>query len=269
MGKVHTLIITGYGTHSHLETAHAARLAGSDQVDIVHFSELIAARTRLEDYHFLIFPGGALYGDELGAGHAASMRWRYMEDVNGVPLLQHLDAFLEDGKLLLGIGNGFQLLLKLGLLPALGGARFERRVSLGPNDSGRFENRWVYLAANPNSPCVFTKNLDILTMPVRHGEGRMIPDTPETLARIEQEELIALRYVDPEHLAPTQKYPANPDGSPLAAAGLTDPSGRVFGLMPHPEAFHHATNHPGWTRGEINPPGTIIFVNALRYLRNL
>jgi phosphoribosylformylglycinamidine synthase len=269
MGKVHTLVITGYGANSHLETAHAARLAGADRADIVHFSDVITARTRLDDYHFLIFPGGFLDGDDLGAGHAASMRWRYMVDTNGVPLLHHLNAFLEDGKLLLGICNGFQLLVKLGLLPALDGARFERRVGLGHNDNGRFENRWVYLAANPASPCVFTKNLDILTMPVRHGEGKIIPDTPELLARTEREGLIALRSVDPESLAPTQDYPANPNGSPLAIAGLTDPTGRVLGLMPHPEAFHHATNHPGWTRGEMNAPGTMLFANAVRYLRNL
>ena len=269
MGKVHTLVIAGHGTSSHLETAHAARLAGSDRTDIAHFSELVAARIRPDDYQFLIFPGGFLDGDELGAGHAAAIRWRYMEDVNGVPLLRRLNTFLDDGKLLLGIGNGFQLLVKLGLLPALDGARYERRLGLGHNDSGRFENRWVYLTVNPAGPCVFTKNLNILTMPVRHGEGKIIPDNPELLARLEQEELIALRYADPERLAPTQEYPANPDGSPLAIAGLSDPTGRVLGLMPHPEAFHHATNHPGWTRGETHAPGTMIFVNAVRYLRNL
>ena len=123
MGKVHTLVLTGYGVNSHLETAHAARLAGSERTDIVHFSELVAARIRLEDYHFLIFPGGFLDGDDLGAGHAASIRWRYMEDASGVPLLEHLNAFLKDGKLLLGICNGFQLLVKLGALPSLDGAR--------------------------------------------------------------------------------------------------------------------------------------------------
>ena len=269
MGTVNTLVITGYGSNSHLETAHTARLAGADRADIVHFSDLVSARISLADYQFLIFPGGFLDGDDLGAAHAASMRWRYMTDVKGVPLLEHLKNFLAEGKLLLGICNGFQLLVKLGVLPAFAGASFERRVSLGHNDSGRFEDRWVYMAANPKSPCVFTKNLDLLTMPVRHGEGKIIAESPEVLARLEKENLIALRYLSPDTLEPTQAYPANPNGSPLGIAGLSDPSGRVLGLMPHPEAFHHVTNHPGWTRGELNTPGTMIFVNAVRHLRSL
>ncbi len=269
MGKVHTLVITGYGTNSHVETAHTARLAGSDVTDIVHFSDLVAARVNPADYNFLIFPGGFLDGDDLGAAHAAAMRWRCMEDKNGTPLLEHLKNFLAQGKLILGICNGFQLLVKLGLLPGLDGEYFSRRVSLGHNDAGRFEDRWVYMAADPQSPCVFTKGLDILTMPVRHGEGKLIPESPELLARLERERLIALRYVDPDSLEPTMNYPANPNGSAAAAAGLTDPTGRVLGLMPHPEAFHHVTNHPGWTRGEVNAPGTMIFVNAVRHLRTL
>lgn len=268
MGKVNTLIITGYGTNCHAETAHTARLAGSDRTDIVHFSEIVAARARLDDYNFLVFPGGFLDGDDLGAAQAAAMRWRWMEDKNNMPLIAHLKKFLEDGKLLLGICNGFQLLVKLGLLPGLDGRYFERRVSLGHNDSARFEDRWVYLAADPESPCVFTKGLDVLAMPVRHGEGKILTDCPDLFARLEAEKLVALRYVHPDTLEPTQEYPANPNGSPRAVAGLTDPSGRVFGLMPHPEAFHHVTNHPGWTRGELNAPGTMIFVNAVRYLRN-
>lgn len=269
MGKVHTLVITGYGTNCHVETAHTGRLAGSDHVDIVHFSELLSARVRLDDYNFLVFPGGFLDGDDLGAAQAAAMRWRYMEDKNGVSLTEHLRKFLDEGKLLLGICNGFQLLVKLGLLPGLDGKRFERRLSLGHNDSARFEDRWVYLAVEPESPCVFTKGLDLLAMPVRHGEGKLFPDTPELLERLEEEKLVALRYVDPDSLLPTQNYPANPNGSPLAAAGLTDPSGRILGLMPHPEAFHHVTNHPGWTRGEVNAPGTLLFANAVRCLRAL
>jgi phosphoribosylformylglycinamidine synthase len=269
VGEVHALVVTGYGTNCHMETAHAIRLAGADRCDTAHFSELISTRARLAEYNFLIFPGGFLDGDDLGAAQAAAMRWRYMEDKNGTPLLTHLEHFLEEGKLVLGICNGFQLLVKLGVLPGIDGGRFERRVSLGHNDSARFEDRWVYMAADPESPCVFTRGLDILTMPVRHGEGKIFPDTAELLGRLEEKKLIPLRYVDPASLEPTLEYPANPNGSPLAAAGICDPSGRVLGLMPHPEAFHHVTNHPGWTRGEVNAPGTMIFVNAVRYLRKL
>lgn len=267
MGTVNVLVITGYGVNSHLETAHTARLAGADRADVVHFSDLAAAKVRLSEYHFLIFPGGFLDGDDLGAAQAAVMRWRYLKDATGTPLLQHLQDFLDQGKLILGICNGFQLLVKLGLLPALGGVRFERQVSLGHNDSARYEDRWVHLLPNPESPCVFTKGLPMLAMPVRHGEGKLVPENENCLRRLETEQLIALRYVDPETGRPTQEYPLNPNGSVLAIAGLSDPSGRILGLMPHPEAFHHVTNHPAWTRGELDPPGTLLFVNAVRYLR--
>lgn len=269
MGAVNTLVITGYGTNSHLETAHAARLAGADRADVVHFSDIVAARVRLEDYHFLVFPGGFLDGDDLGAAQTASLRWRYLKDDAGTPLLQSLTRFLDDGKLVLGICNGFQLLVKLGVLPALDNARFERQVSLSHNDSARYEDRWVRLLPNKNSPCVFTRGLDMLAMPVRHGESKLVTRDAATLQRLQEENLIALQYADPATGRPTEAYPLNPNGSPLGIAGLTDPSGRVLGLMPHPEAFHHVTNHPAWTRGEVDAPGTMLFVNAVNYLRGL
>ncbi|MBQ9406933.1 MAG: phosphoribosylformylglycinamidine synthase subunit PurQ [Desulfovibrio sp.] len=268
MRMVNTLVITGYGTNSHLETAHTARLAGADRADVVHFSDLVSAKVRLDAYHFLIFPGGFLDGDDLGAAQAGAMRWRYLKDATGKLLLDSLREFLEAGKLILGICNGFQLLVKLGVLPALDGRRFERQVSLGHNDSARFEDRWVHLLPNAASPCVFTQGLPLLTMPVRHGEGKLIARDEPTLQRLEAEQLIALQYADPDTGRPTQAYPFNPNGSSLSIAGLTDPTGHVLGLMPHPEAFHHVTNHPGWTRGELDPPGTLLFVNAIRYLRS-
>ena len=266
MASVNTLVITGYGTNSHLETAHTARLAGADRADVVHFSDLLAGDVRLADYNFLIFPGGFLDGDDLGAAQTAAMRWRFLCDAKGKPLLNSLVDFLDAGGLVLGICNGFQLLVKLGVLPGLGGARFERQASLGHNDSARFEDRWVWLLPNPQSPCVFTRGLPLMTMPVRHGEGKLVCRDEATLQRLAAENLIALQYADAEG-RPTCEYPANPNGSPLAAAGLTDPTGHVLGLMPHPEAFHHVANHPGWTRGELDPPGTLLFVNAVRYLR--
>ena len=179
MGMVNTLVITGYGTNSHLETAHAARLAGADRADVVHFSDIVAAKVRLADYHLLVFPGGFLDGDDLGAAQAAVMRWRYLKDAQGVPLLQSLRDFLEQGKLILGICNGFQLLVKLGVLPALGGMHFERQVTLGHNDSARYEDRWVHLLPNAKSPCVFTRDMPMLCMPGRHGEGKLVPRDAE------------------------------------------------------------------------------------------
>ncbi len=268
MGAVNTLVITGYGINSHLETAHTARLAGADRADVVHFSDIVTGQTRLADYHFLIFPGGFLDGDDLGAAQTAAIRWRYMLHSNGSPLLDSLREFLDKGKLILGICNGFQLLVKLGILPALDGNCFERQVSLAHNDSARFEDRWVRLLSNPESPCIFTKNLPMMTMPVRHGEGKFVAKGEHCLSRIVTAQLIALQYADPKTGLATQEYPFNPNGSAVSLAGLTDPTGRVLGLMPHPEAFHHVTNHPCWTRGELDPPGTLLFANAVRYLRS-
>lgn len=267
MQPVNTLIITGYGTNSQLETARAAYLAGSDKVDLAHFSDFAAGRFKLGDYQFLIFPGGFLDGDDLGAAQAAAIRWRYLKDSQGRPLVEGLKDFVRGGGLVLGICNGFQLLVKLGILPGLPGAGSERRVSLGHNDSGRYEDRWVRLKANPASPCVFTRNLPPMLLPVRHGEGKLAAD-PQTLIKLQEANLIALQYADPATKEATMEHPFNPNGSPLGIAGLTDPSGQVLGLMPHPEAFHHVTNHPGWTRGELDPPGTLLFVNAVNHLKS-
>ena len=266
MGKVNVLVLTGYGTNSHEESAHSAKLAGADTADIVHFADLVSGDKRLGDYHLLIFPGGFLDGDDLGAAQAAAQRWLHMNDASGVPLLDHLRRFLDDGKMVLGICNGFQLLVKLGLLPCLDGKRFERQVSLTHNSSARFEDRWVRLQVNPDSPCIFTKGLGSLIMPVRHGEGRLVTQDETTLNRLQAENLIALTYVD-EAGRPAADYPANPNGSPLGIAGLTDPSGRILGLMPHPEAFNHLSNSPQWTRGVYELPGVALLENAVLYLR--
>lgn len=266
MKEVNTLVITGYGTNSQLETAHAARLAGSDKVDLVHFSDLAADSRTLLNYQFLIFPGGFLDGDDLGAAQAAAVRWRFIKDEQGKPLLEQLQKFLDNGGLIMGICNGFQLLVKLGLLPGLDNASFSRCVSLGHNDSGKYEDRWVKLIVNPDSPCIFTHGLTNLYLPVRHGEGKLVA-SPGILSQLEEKKLIALQYAQPDGQSPTMDYPYNPNGSSLSIAGLTDPSGQILGLMPHPEAFHHVTNHPGWTRGELDPPGTLLFVNAVRYLK--
>jgi phosphoribosylformylglycinamidine synthase len=269
MAQVRTLVITGYGTNCEVESAHAARAAGSDVTDIVFFSDITAGRTRIDAYNFLIFPGGFLDGDDLGAAQAAAVRWRHAKTQAGQSLLDQLKAFFEAGGLILGICNGFQLLVKLGLLPALGGAYFARQVSLAHNDSARFEDRWVTLAANPKSPCVFTRGIDQLDLPVRHGEGKLVPMEPAILDELVAAGAVALTYADPATGKPTMDYPDNPNGSPLAIAGLTDPSGRILGLMPHPEAFNHPTNHPGYTRGERPTLGTVLFENAVAHLRGL
>ena len=269
MARVNALVITGYGTNCEQETAHAVRLAGADRADVVFFSDLLAGRTELTDYNFLLCPGGFLDGDDLGAAQAAALRWRHARTKSGEPVVDQLKRFFEAGGIVLGICNGFQLLVKLGLLPAVGGSYFERQVSLSNNDSGRFEDRWVHLKANPDSPCVFLKGIDRLELPVRHGEGKIIPRDEGLLEALQRENLIAFQYADPDSGLPTQEYPANPNGSPLAIAGLTDPTGRVLGLMPHPEAFNHPTNHPTWTRNGASKLGLAVLEGGVRYLRSL
>ena len=199
MPRVKALVITGYGTNCEQETAHAARAAGADETDIAFFSDLLAGRSNLSNYNFLLFPGGFLDGDDLGAAQAAALRWRFAADKNGAPLLDQLRDFFDRGGIILGICNGFQLLVKLGLLPGLDKKYFERTISLSYNDSARFEDRWVRLKVNPDSPCVFTKGLDDLYFPVRHGEGKIIPLDEATLERLEAENLITLRYADAGH----------------------------------------------------------------------
>lgn len=269
MARVNAIVITGYGTNCEQESAYAIRLSGADATDVVFFSDITAGRVCLDGYNYLIFPGGFLDGDDLGAAQAAALRWRHAKTAAGEPVLAQLETFFHAGGIILGICNGFQLLVKLGLLPAVGGAYFERQVSLSNNDSGRFEDRWVRLRTNPASPCVFTRGIGCIDLPVRHGEGKIIVRDQPLLDRLAADNLVALQYVNPHTGEPTQEYPYNPNGSPLAIAGLTDPSGRVFGLMPHPEAFNHPTNHPTWTRKVPDQLGLSFLAAGVHYLRGL
>lgn len=265
--QVSALIVTGYGTNCEAECEFVVRKAGADSTRIIHFSALQTGETNLTDYNFLVLPGGFLDGDDLGAAQAAAQRWQYAVDNNGNRLLDQLTNFIERGGLIIGICNGFQLLAKLGLLPALDGAYFDRQCSLAQNHSARYEDRWCHLKVNEQSPCVFTKGLTELYVPVRHGEGVFTPKNDEIMRRIVDENLIAVQYVHPDTKEVTQEYPYNPNGSPLGIAGICDTTGRIFGLMPHPEAYNHVTNHPGWTRGEKSALGLAIFENGVKYLR--
>ena len=269
--EVRSIVITGYGTNCEMEMAHGCRLGGSEIVDIVHMSELLHGRRRLDDYHFLNLPGGFLDGDDLGAAKAAANRIRYAS-VSGTKekFYDQILRFVEAGKLILGVCNGFQLMVKLGLLPKLDGKEPHQEVTLTFNDSGRFEDRWVYLKANPKSPCVFTRGLKGVTFPVRHGEGKFIPADGTIQRELEKRKLITLQYSDPEYDRPVMEYPLNPNGSIEAIAGICDETGRLFGMMPHPEAYLHRTNHPRWTREELPEEGMGVpfFRNAVQYIRN-
>lgn len=269
--QVRAIVIAGNGTNCERETAHACRLGGADVVDIVHLSELLSGRVLLQDYHFLNLPGGFLDGDDLGSAKAGANRLLHAPIKDSEEhLSEHLRKFIADGKLIMGVCNGFQLMVKMGLLPAVGGD-FTQSATLTFNDNGRFEDRWVYLKADPASPCVFTRGLDGITLPVRHGEGKLVVDGEATLAKIEEKHLGVLKYCLPDYSATTMDYPLNPNGSTAAVAGLCDETGRLFGLMPHPEAYVHRTHHPRWTREEDLPEegmGLWLYQNAVRFIRD-
>ena len=267
---VKSIVITGNGTNCEVEMAHACRLAGSDVVDIVHISELLHGEKRLDDYHFLNLPGGFLDGDDLGSAKAGANRILHAT-IEGTEekLYDQMTRFIRDGKLILGVCNGFQLLVKLGHLPGFDGDYLTQTVTLSFNDSGRFEDRWVHLAVNQESPCVYTRGAKYLYLPVRHGEGKFIVRDPSILARLHKECRIVVQYSGAGDGAPTMTYPANPNGALEAIAGICNDTGRIFGFMPHPEAYLHRTNHPRWTREDLPEMGMglIIFQNAVDFIR--
>lgn len=268
--KVKAIVLTGNGTNCEMEMAHACRLAGADKVDIVHISELLFGEKRLANYNFLNLPGGFLDGDDLGSAKAGANRFLHARIAgSGEMLIEELLKFINSGGLILGVCNGFQLMVKLGLLPALGSNFTKQSTTLTFNDSGRFEDRWVHLQANTQSPCVFTKEIDGVYYPVRHGEGKFVPESAAVLEEIENRNLVVFRYCRPDGSV-TMDYPANPNGSLNAIAGICNETGRLFGLMPHPEAYLHRTNHPRWTREELpeEGQGLAIFQNAVNFIRS-
>jgi phosphoribosylformylglycinamidine synthase len=264
---VRAMVLAGNGINCEMETAHACRLAGAERVEITYLWDLASGNASLAGCDLLCLPGGFLDGDDLGSARASAIRLRHTR-VGGSSLLDQIGAFVDGGGLMIGICNGFQLMVKLGLLPSLGGERGAQTATLTWNDSGRFEDRWVTLAVDARSPCVFTRGLDRLELPVRHGEGKIVA-APGVLGRIREAHQAPLAYIDPATGEATTVYPMNPNGSPFGIAAFTDPTGRLFGLMPHPEAFLHRTNHPRWTR-EVRPEegdGLALFRNAVEFIR--
>jgi phosphoribosylformylglycinamidine synthase len=261
--KPRALILTGYGINCDYETEHAfnmPRVGG--KAERVHVNDLIDSSIvgkSLNDYDILAIPGGFAYGDDIAAGKALANK-----------LLNHLgeqlSQFIKDGKLIIGICNGFQVLVKMGLLPAVGKRYDEQQVTLTYNDSNKFEDRWVHLAADPKSHCIFTRGVDNIYLPVRHGEGKLVARDQQTLKELQKRGHVALRYVD-EH-GNRSGYPYNPNGSQDNIAGLCDPTGRIFGLMPHPEAYMFPTCHPRWTREKVPAEGmgVAVFRNAVKFI---
>ncbi len=270
MAKTRAIVITGNGTNCETEAAHACRLGGFDEVVIAHLAEILSGEIRLDDFHFLNLTGGFLDGDDLGSAKAQANRLKNAVVAgNGEKLVEQFTRFIRDGKLILGVCNGFQLMVKMGMLPGMEGGELNQTVTLTHNDSGRFQDRWTWLKVDPASPSVYTKGVAGLYLPVRHGEGKFVTDSPETLERILDGRLAVLTYSTPDYRESSMEFPLNPNGSQNAIAGICDPTGRLMGLMPHPEAFVHYTQHPRWTRESLpeEGDGLILFRNAAEYVR--
>lgn len=252
------LILRAAGINCDEETAAACELAGG-QPERIHINRIADGSVRLNDYAALVIPGGFSYGDHLGAGKLLAVD------------LQHrvgdaLQRFVADGRPVLGICNGFQVLVKAGLLPGDEVAP-RQTVTLTNNENSSYECRWVRLRANPASASIFLRGMEQpFTLPVGHGEGRLAAPT-DTLAAIEAHEQIALQYVD-EHDAPATEYPANPNGSAHAIAALTNTQGNVLGIMPHPDRAYLPQLHPDWRRsGRAEGDGLRLFRNMIAYVK--
>lgn len=281
MSEVQVAVLYGFGINCDRETAAVFELVGAKSTR-VHLNEFISKSLDIHQFDILAIPGGFSFGDHLGSGRLLGNRLRFA-------LREELQKFVQDGKPIIGICNGFQVLVKTGLLPGpLEGEikpDFVQRASLTLNNSGRYEDRWVTLEFDPQSPCIWTKDVSRISCPVRHGEGKFVMPDKKQFDQLSDSNMIAVRYVDPstkigegitDEILP---FPLSPNGSSRNIAGICDKSGLVFGLMPHPEAIYARWLHPlfvqgqapiidkvdGSEMGEWEGEGLQIFRNAVNY----
>ncbi len=252
--KVNVLVLRASGINSDEEVVHAWKLVGASP-KLVHVNDLASRPEMLDDTLIITIPGGFSYGDDVGAGQILAQRLL-------LSVAEPMRAFVARGGGILGICNGFQVLVKMGLLP--GGTAGGDQVTVTYNDSARFEARWVKLEVCTDR-CPFLSLGTLLEMPVEHAEGRVVTASDEIAKKLLSEGRVAVRYIDDD--GGHDSYPANPNGSTLGIAGLCDDTGRVFGLMPHPDRHIAHTNHPLWTRrtNEGSPDGITVFENAVRF----
>lgn len=258
MAKPRVFIIRAPGTNCDQETAFAFQQCGAE-VEVAHLNRWLESPSRLTDYQILCFPGGFSYGDDIAAGRIVASQLQNH-------LANELREFTAQDRLVLGICNGFQILIKSGLLlPPTDEGRLP--ATLNWNNHGRFEDRWVHLKAR-SEQCVFLRGVDQMYLPIAHAEGKFMAMDESTLDRLDQAGQLALRYCDAagedRHRL---EFPDNPNGSQRNVAGICDESGRVFGLMPHPERHFDPTHHPQWTRlpRREKGEGAVIFENAVSY----
>jgi len=254
------LVLRTAGTNCDAEAVHAFGKAGG-RVEERRLAEVVESPALLREAAILVFPGGFTYGDDVASGAVFAVKLR-------ARLLPELQRAVEDGRLVLGVCNGFQILVRAGLLPALGGRGVPGEAALGFNDSARFEDRWVTLEGTSDR-CPWVRKGDLIDCPVAHGEGKFVPRDEGVLRRLREGGQVVVRYRMPEGAAPGT-YPHNPNGSVDDIAGICDPTGRVFGLMPHPERNALPWHHPG--AASRTPPeragsGLRVFENAVRFAR--
>jgi len=257
MKEVKAIVLRAAGINCDMETEYALQAAGAT-AERVHINRLIEGKVQLDSFHILVVPGGFSYGDDVAAGKILANQIVHH-------LREPIQKFIDNGKLVLGICNGFQVLVKAGILP--GAAEHDSQVTITYNDSGKFEDRWVYLAPQ-SEKCVFIESGRQIYLPIAHGEGKVVTRDEQTLKKLKEQELIAFKYVDKD--GAEGEYPVNPNGSVDSIAGLTDSTGRVLGLMPHPERHMFATQHPRWTRRKQEAKygdGMTIFNNAVKYIK--
>jgi phosphoribosylformylglycinamidine synthase len=257
MRRIPVLILKAAGTNCDAETAFAFEQCGG-RCDIVHINRFVHDPKMVHSCSVLVIPGGFSYGDDLSAGKVFALELNQAAD--------ELAKFVARGGLMLGICNGFQVLVKMGLLPGTGLSACAQEVTLTDNDSDHYEDRWVKLRVRTRRSPFFPVE-ETFELPVAHGEGKLVvldPALEQTLLR----DHIVLQYAD-EAAQPTQRYPENPNGSMHAAAALCDRSGRVLGLMPHPERHFFGHHHPQWTRGPSSErgAGARLFENAIKCAR--
>jgi phosphoribosylformylglycinamidine synthase I len=261
MLKPKIAVLTGFGFNCERETYYIFEKSGGSP-EYVHINDFIYHDKNMDDYDILAFIGGFSFGDHIAAGRVLAIKFKYR-------LQDQFRSFLKKDKLIIGICNGFQTLVKLGVLPGNSEYRNNQIVTLTHNDRPGYRDDWVSLKCNIHSPCVFTRKIDYLEVPIRHGEGKFICLDNDVLKMLKKNNQIVCQYSDPHTGLPTQGFPYNPNGSVEAIAGICSPDGKIFGLMPHPEAFHTIYNHPQWyAKGKIDSEegeGVKIFKNAVEY----
>jgi phosphoribosylformylglycinamidine synthase len=270
MKQVKALVITGYGINCEEEMAVAYRLAGAD-AKIVHINDILVDGFSIHAFDVLNFPGGFSFGDDIASGKVLANKIKYKKLPSGKTFLDEIQRFLEDGKYIFGVCNGFQVLVKMGLLPDLY-ADTHQQVTLTGNNSGQFEDRWCYCLVSPNTHTPFLQGIKQMYLPVRHGEGKLIFQNDVARQAVLEQGLNCLSYCDSGG-QPTDTYPLNPNGSELQCAALTNTTGQILGMMPHPEAFLSLYNHPNWGQLKRQDPdlsedgdGLHVFKNIVRHI---